>query len=199
MTVLDLFELAPRHKDFNKMLFDTVKQQPIELVENKATPESKKLYSLHRQVAGDFQRCRAFVRLSISKHGIVFGKIQPEHRVEDLVIKWFRSRFPIFTVVLESRRGTFIISKDSRMKIVKKNLKDIIQSLERTLPEHPLLNNLREFDEQSWENLYDSNFIAQRKNTKLFLKNIPKKYHSLESLALERSKFMKCRSLNEFI
>ncbi|MBW3003275.1 DUF4130 domain-containing protein [Candidatus Woesearchaeota archaeon] len=194
----EFFGLAPRHEKFTQKLLDTVKSQPLDLVENKATAESKHLYSLHRQVAGDFQRCRAFARLEISKHGIIYGKVQPEHRVEDLVAEWFVSRFPLFIIVLQSRRGTFIMSKDSELKIVKEDIKTIVNDLEQTLPENPLLSSLIEFDEQSWENLYDSNFIKQRKNTKLFLKNIPKKYHQIESLALERRKFMKCLSLKEF-
>lgn len=197
--MIDLFELAPRHEKFTKKLLKTVESQPCDLVENKATPESRTLYSLHRQVAGDFQRWRAFARLEISKHGIVFGKIQPEHKVEDMVIEWFLSRFPLFTIVLESRRGTFMISKGSGMKMVKKRLKQLILELEKKLPENPLLSDLMDFNTKSWENLYDSNFIKQRKNTKLFLKNIPKKYHHLGSLALEKRKFMKCMNLNDFI
>ncbi|MBW3015425.1 DUF4130 domain-containing protein [Candidatus Woesearchaeota archaeon] len=197
--VMENFELASRHAKFTEKLWEAVCEQDEALVLNKATKESNSLYSLHRQVANDYQRCRAFSRLKISKHGIIYGRIDPEHEIEDMVADWFLSRFPLFVILLESRRGTFINSHESGFVKTKERMMKVVRMMEKTLPENNMLKDLIEFDELSWENLYDANFIKQRKNVRLFLKNIPKKYHNNEGLAMERRKFMKCRRLDEFI
>jgi len=196
--MMEEFYLAKRHKNFKQHLWNLVKEQPESLVLNKATKESKELYSLHRQVSGDYQRTRAFSRLNISEYGILYAKIEPEHRIEDLIAKWFFSRFPLFTIILSSKKGTFVISKDF-FKHSSLSLEEELKQISKSKEIDPLLNDLTDFNTLSWENIYDSNFIKERKNKKYFQKNIPKKYLYKESLLLERKKFLKTKPLTDFI
>ncbi|MFH2027987.1 MAG: DUF4130 domain-containing protein [Nanoarchaeota archaeon] len=193
------FNLANRHKNFDKKVYDIVRKQDVVFVENLATPEARRVYNWNRQVAGCYQRSRAFCRMKISKHSIVYCSIDPEHFVEDLVARWFLSRFPMFTIMVESKRGTFVISKTTDLVIYDKKIDELLPEFEKIMPENSILSDLTEFDEDSvWEGYYDSQFIKERKNKKYFLKNIPKKFHNWGSLKVEKEKFRKDIRLDEF-
>ena len=176
-----------------------LKAQDNSLINSLSTPEARQVYNWNRQVGNTYQRARAFARLKISKCGIVHSKIDPEHYVEDIVARWFLSRFPIFTIMIESKRGTFVISKDSGLTIYKEKIQDLLPEFEKTLPENKILADLEDFnDDEFWEKYYGSQFIRERKNRRYFLHNIPKKFHNWESLALEKKSFEKNKCLNEF-
>jgi hypothetical protein len=101
--------------------------------------------------------------------------------------------------MIESQRGTYIISPDKELTIYKENIDSLLPKFEKTMPENSILADLEEFNEDEfWEKYYDSQFIKERKNRRYFLHNIPKKFHNWESLALEKRRFEKNKSLNEF-
>ena len=177
----------------------SLKNQNDSEINSLSTKEARQVYNWNKQVAGTYQRARAFARLKISKYGIVYGKIEPEHYVEDLVARWFLSRFPLFTIMIESQRGTFVISKDLQLTIYKEKIETLLPEFEKTLPENEILSDLEDFNDDSfWEKYYDSQFIRTRKNRNYFLHNIPKKFHNWKSLGLEKKRFDKNKILTEF-
>jgi probable DNA metabolism protein len=199
MNIEKNFSLAKRHKNFNPKILTALKKQDKNKILSISTKEARQIYNWNRQVANDYQRSRAFIRLNISKKGIVYGKITPEHFIEDLLARWFLSRFPLFTVILESKRGTFIISKDKSLKKCRESLDSLLKEYD-SLPDNPLLKDLSDFDAGSfWDSYYQSQYIKERKNPKYFLKNIPKKYLKDPNLNLEMKKFNKNSCLNEFL
>ncbi|MCK5283240.1 MAG: DUF4130 domain-containing protein [Nanoarchaeota archaeon] len=199
MLIEKSFNLAPRHKKFDRKIVKKLRQQSKASINSISTTESRKIYGWNSQVAGCYQRSRAFIRLKISKHSIVYGKVQPEHYVEDLIANWFLSRFPMFTIMIESSRGTFVISKDEKLAIYKDKIDELLPKFEKLLPENDLLKGLEDFnDDEYWEKYYDSQFIKERKNKRYFLKNIPKKFHDWQGLKLEKNRFEKNRNLSDF-
>ena len=199
MEILEDFNLAERHKDFDiKVVKKLETQNPYE-VENLATKEARIVYEWNRQVAGCYQRSRAFSRLKISTHSIVYGKIEPEHYVEDLVAKWFLSRFPMFTVMIESNRGTFIVSRDKELKIYQEKIGEMLPKLEKELPKNDILSELSVFnDEDFWQKYYESQLVKERRNKRYFLRNMPKKFHMWESLTVEKDELIKDLRLCDF-
>jgi len=197
--ICEEFNLAHRHKDFDVRVMGVLRHQSKAEVEARSTKEARIVYNWNRQVAGCYQRSRAFSRLKISKHSIVYCRIEPEHYVEDLVAKWFLSRFPMFTVMIESSRGTFVVSKDKELKIYEESIDELLPRFEKELPKNEILCELGEFNEDVfWERYYDSQFIKERKNRRYFLKNIPKKFLRWGSLGLEKDRFEKNKRLSEF-
>jgi len=193
------FNLAYRHKDFKKEVFDLLKDQSESEVESVSTKEARTVYNWNRQVAGCYQRSRAFSRLKISRHGIVYGKIEPEHYVEDLVAEWFLSRFPLFTVMIESKRGTFVISGEHPLKRYVKGIEELLPEFEAKRGVNELLDGLMDFNEDAfWEKYYDSQFIETRKNKRYFLHNMPKKFHNWGSLQTEKRRFDKNKQISDF-
>lgn len=193
------FNLADRHKEFDPRVMNVLRYQSAAEVEARSTKEARIVYNWNRQVAGCYQRSRAFSRLKISKHSIVYGYIEPEHYVEDLVAEWFLSRFPMFTVMIGSGRGTFVVSRDRGLKVYNECIEDLLPRFEKELPENEILSELSGFNEDVfWEKYYDSQFIKERKNKKYFLKNIPKKFLKWGSLGLEKDRFNKNMRLDNF-
>ena len=188
-----------RHKKFRKEVIERLRIQNNTEIESISTKESRIVYEWNKQVAGCYQRCRAFLRLKISKKGIVYGKIEPEHFVEDLVAKWFLSRFPMFIIMIQSPRGTFVISNNKELKKYDENIEELLPRFEAKIEDNKLLNDLTDFNDDSyWEKYYDSQFIKTQKNKKYFLHNIPKKFHNWDSLRLEKNRFDKNKKLDEF-
>ena len=197
--MIEYFNLADRHKNFDIKVMERLEKQGRAEIEALSTAEARQVYNWNRQVAGCYQRSRAFSRLKISKNSIVYGKIEPEHFVEDLVARWFLSRFPMFTIMVESSRGTFVVSKEEGLTIYKESIDRLLPEFEKILPENDILSDLGSFKEDDfWENYYSSQFINERKNRRYFLHNIPRKFHSWEGLSLEKRRFDKNRMLSEF-
>ena len=193
------FNLASRHGKFNFKVMQVLKNQEDSEINSHSTKEARQVYNWNRQVGGTYQRAREFARLKISKFGIVYGKIEPEHYVEDLVARWFLSRFPLFTIMIESPRGTFVVSKNSSLTVYKEKIEQLLPEFEKNQPENEILADLEDFnDDEFWERYYDSQLIKERKNRRYFLHSIPKKFHNWESLGLERRKFGKNKALSEF-
>jgi len=191
-----LFNCAERHKRFRKELLAKAVEQPIELIRQQATRESRILYNLHRQVLGCYQLTRAFTRLDVSPHGILYAEIEPEHHVEDMVARWFLSRFPGKTILLQSRRGTFMCSSEG-LFISSERINEILPKLEKERPIDSICKEVSEFDAGIWDEYYRSQNIAERRNIRYFSRNLPKKY--LNRMKTENFSRKKSMRLNRFI
>jgi probable DNA metabolism protein len=199
MSLTQEFNLATRHKNFDIKLFEKLKTQNESEILNLATPESRKVYNWNRQVASCFHRCREFARLKISSAGILYGRIEPEHHVEDMVVKWFSGRFPLFTIMLESSRGTFIVTKDKKFSIHDKSISVLLPRFEKMLPKSEILSELEDFNsDEYWEKYYRSQDIKERRNRRYFQANIPRKFHNWEGLKLEKERFEGNKKLSDY-
>ena len=193
------FNLAPRHKDFKKEVIELLKKQDPVSINSVSTQEARKAYNWNRQVAGCYQRSREFARLKISPFGILYGKIEPEHYVEDLVVRWFSSRFPMFIIMLESKRGVFVFTRDRNLILFDEPLTDILSKFEKISPKNQMLEELQDFNsDEYWEKYYSSQFIKSRKNRRYFQRNIPKMFHGWEGLKLEKKRFDGNNKLSDY-
>lgn len=195
----ELIQQAKRNNKFDQKLVLELEQQQDNEIKYKSTRQSRKLYEWSRQVGCAIHKTEAFTRLKISEKGILYARIDPEHKVEDIVVNFFAERFPMYVIVLESRRGCFIKKKGQKLTIVRRRMELVIKKLESELADDDILGDLLDFDDQSiWKIFYSSANIMERKNKSLFQKNIPKKYHDLDGLAEEKRVFDGNESLLAF-
>lgn len=188
--VYKMIELAKRHVGFDQRIVDTVLEQDSAETEYKATKESRKLYELARQVGSSVHKTEAFTRLDINEKGILFTRIDPKHYIEDIVADFFAERFPMYIIVLESRRGCFVKKKGQRLAIIKDRMESVIAKLEKNFDGIDILCDLLDFDDRSLLRVfYSSANIMERKNKRYFLRNVPKKYYQFPGLAEEKSVF----------
>lgn len=187
MTTGQMVKYARRHRDFEENDLEFLEQQTRGEVSSQATGESRRLYNMASNVRGEFDRLRGFLRLEINRHGILYARHTPEHGIEDMLVKHFMYRFPLFTIVLGSQRGTFIGRKNNIEKSVD-SMDNIIRMLENTLPESRFLSDLGDYDPDTWKSFYDSqlNPSRQRKDPK---KRIALKYLKMEGFAHEMNRF----------
>ncbi|MBU0530488.1 MAG: DUF4130 domain-containing protein [Candidatus Aenigmatarchaeota archaeon] len=173
-----MFEWAPRHKDFNREVFEQAMKQNPALLRNKATPEAKKIHSWNSQAGCYYHKTISFVRLETSRKGVLYAEMNPEHHIEDLVTRHFMRRFPTYIILIGSPRGTFVAMKNKYHGRTDLPLKQFLAQLETDLPDDKILSELQ-FDKKWWEVYYDSQEIRERENKRLFLQFMPKKYHYL--------------------
>jgi probable DNA metabolism protein len=186
--------LAKLHNDYDKNLIKIVLKQPIELVNAKATIESKKLHKLHKEVSNEIHRLKGFIRFESSKKGILYSKIETKHDIEKIIINFFMKRFPLMTIIISSNKGCFIARKN-KIKFSNIELFKLIKELEKTIIDKERNFNFYDFDNKLiWEKYYKSQFIKERENKKLFIKNIPKKYLKNEFLAEEQTNYNICNN-----
>ncbi|MFX0198961.1 MAG: DUF4130 domain-containing protein, partial [Candidatus Hodarchaeota archaeon] len=99
----DILDRLRRSQKCSKEFIEQVSQENPEYLENITSDIAKIANKLARDVSREAYKVRAFTRLNLSRHGILFATIEPLYHVEDLVVKWFWKRFPQFVIALESK------------------------------------------------------------------------------------------------
>ncbi len=157
-----------RHKDVTIEFLNQIGDIPKDILENVGTDLAKKAVAMSREVDGDLHEHKAFLRLSVSPHGILFAKSDKmRHYNEEKLLRFFQSRFPSFIFLFESKRGTFTIDDNSCPLFTNRPLKKVLKELEETLPVNPLLIDLNEKNYQElWVSFAQSQIIKGRRTSK---------------------------------
>lgn len=166
-----------RHKDISLEFLNQIKTLPKEILENVGTDLAKKAVAMSREVDSDLHEHKAFLRMSVSPHGILYAKSDKmKHNNEEELLKFFQKRFPSLIILFESKRGTFAIEHNSSPLIFDKSLEQLLKDLEELLPMNPLLIGLNEKNYQElWESFAQSQIIHGRRASKQ-LTNLSKKW-----------------------
>jgi hypothetical protein len=166
-----------RHKDITEEFLSRVKTIPKAILENVGTEVARKAVTMSREVDADLHSHKAFLRLSISKHGILYAKTNKmSHRNEEELLFFFNRRFPLFVILIESHRGTFVIKKYPMVSTTNQSLNEALRDLEESLPELPLLNDLNGKDyRELWESFAQSQIIKGREPLKQ-MRNLEKRW-----------------------
>lgn len=186
MDVQQMVRYARRHRNFRESDLDFLKEQNSGEISSQATPESRRLYNMASEVRGEVQKLKGFLRLEINRHGILYARHTPENGIEDLLLWHFMYRFPLFTIVIGSGRGTFIGRKKTVEKSVD-SMENIIRMLEATLPESRFLRDLGEYDPETWKSFYDSQLNPSRERSPR--RRIALKHLRMEGFAHEMQRF----------
>ncbi len=196
----DILDLLQRNPKCSRKFLEQVTREDPKHFDTISSKVAQNAVKQAKKVLREFWRLRALTRLDLSEHGILFGEINPEYQIEDLIVKWFGERFPLFIIALESkpRHGVFLFNPELPHIIFSKtHLKDVITDIEQYLPKNPLLKDIVKFSEELWDRYYASQYIPTRKNLKLFVNRLPRKYLKWSSLATEARFGNRC--LDEYI
>ncbi|MBI4020808.1 MAG: DUF4130 domain-containing protein [Candidatus Aenigmarchaeota archaeon] len=188
---------ARRHADFQENLAQAVLHQHAGAARVQATRESRKLYNLCSQVQAEHMRLTCYLRLAINPHGILHASHTPRHRIEDLLVRHFLYRFPRYTIVLASARGTFI-GWDRQIARSDQPLETVLARLEQSQPVDPLLQELKATDDGIWEAFYRSQYVKEKENPQLFRRNVPREFLKTDAFAVERKLGRRAKGLESF-
>lgn len=134
----------------------------------------------------------AYTRFEYSKKGILYAKIPDEFSPS--IITHFSAKFPLFYIMLEYKGKTYVQKNNENLKIFNDKIEKVLKNYESFLPDS------FDFSKDSindWDIFYDSQYIKQRKNTKLFHHFIPKKLKHLGILTKEFSSIDGNKKLTE--
>ena len=131
---------------------------------------SKIVKSVHRER----HRMEAFIRFKRTKDGIYWANVEPDFNVLPLLGNHFKNRYADQSWVIYDLKRKFGIQYD----LVK------VQMLEIDFSNHfnRYQNSAQIFDEEEiafqklWKTYFDSSNIKSRKNTKLHIRHVPKRY-----------------------
>lgn len=147
------------------------------------------------EVRSEIHRMRGFVRFNSINDKILFGYMKPEHKIGRLVTDIFARRFQKNLIILgNDHRVWASYYSDNFYKRYEdsRSLDEIIEKVKL------LIGSDEEVDiEKIWQVYYESQYIKERENHKLFYKNMPKKH--LKSTGNNIELRLNTKTLDEYI
>ncbi|QLE02928.1 TIGR03915 family putative DNA repair protein [Galbibacter sp. BG1] len=139
-----------------------------------AHPSVLKIAQVARQVGREKHRMEAFVRFKLTKDNIYFANVDPDFNVLPLILNHFKKRYADQKWVIYDTKRNYGIYYD-------------LNSVETVKLEFPESFNFSqtdtsyfseaEFDfQQLWKSYFKSTNIEERKNMKLHIQHVPKRY-----------------------
>ena len=138
-----------------------------------ATPEIMEISKICRAVGREIHRMKAFVRFEKLQDEVFFAKIEPEFDVLSLIINHFRKRYADQKwMIFDVKRHYGILYNLEEVEFFYPQ-KEHLFSIKNS-------RKLHHEEEKSYQKLWQRYFlktnISERKNTKLHLQGMPKKY-----------------------
>ncbi|WP_339922274.1 TIGR03915 family putative DNA repair protein [uncultured Cyclobacterium sp.] len=139
-----------------------------------SNPEVLELSKIAKSVGREKHRMEAFVRFRLTKDSLYFATIEPDFDVLPLISKHFKSRYADQKWVIYDLKRNYGLYYDMEK----------VEIINLTLPEDFDATNtssdyfsIEEMEFQTlWKDYFDSTNIPSRKNIKLHVRHVPKRY-----------------------
>ncbi len=133
------------------------------------------LYGIARKVKREINRFYGFVRFQETSDGLFFSVIEPDHDIVSLLGPHFAARYPVQSWVIYDRR------RDKGLYYDKSELHEIILSDKQfDAMTGNIDQNIKAGNEDAyrklWKAYYNAINITERKNTRLMLRCLPRRY-----------------------
>ena len=128
---------------------------------------------LTKSVGREKHRMEAFIRLEQLKDGIYFAKIEPDFDVLTLIINHFKNRYQDQKWLIYDLRRKYGVYYDLQ------NIEIVTMDLDLKLIENKSEEVFSESEisyQKLWWEYFDHTNINERKNTKLHVQHVPKRY-----------------------
>lgn len=138
-----------------------------------SNPSVLKIAQVTKQVHRERHRMEAFVRFRLTKDGLYYAAIEPDFNVLPLLIDHFKNRYADQRwLIYDGRRKYGIYYNLETVETIELSLSDDVKQGGLSIAfteEEPLYQSL-------WKNYFQSVNIKARKNTKLHIQHMPKRY-----------------------
>lgn len=219
--------MVPRNHEYlnyslkdQKKILNEIEDLPQAVLESNVTSNAKRYYRMARAVSREIHYHKMFTRLKIEGNAVLSGTIQPEHEIEDIILKFFYHRFPKFIIILKStrkKRNYFIAPKELKESVNKKeisvkierdyvvgnttiNLETLLSIFLPLVESNLLFKEILDTDldlNRLFKEFYDSQYIDSRENYTLFFQNMPKKYQKKKDMVVEKT--FRTKTLDKFL
>ncbi len=163
--------------DAERLILEAVRQSvrlPREnVLENYADPAMMQIAKINKSVAREVHRMHAFVRFEKLQDEVYFAKIEPDFNVLPLIIRHFRNRYRDQKwMIYDLKRGYGSFYDLEEVQMFEPAPEQTAQ-LKRT---PHLLHEEEKHYQKLWQRYFYKTNIPERKNLKLHVQSLPKRY-----------------------
>ena len=178
--------------DFVHRANDLLQSKPHEITTG-CSVFGKQIKKRGNAVLREIHHLSAYIRLKPFPEMLLVGKCHPEHKTGDLIAKSIARRFENFVILIITPNSNHLASR-RRDIVTSPSIKELDEEkliqLVRTLIENSITERIPEeflFEDGDylWEQYYETQFLEQRLNTRLFHKFIPKYVMKKANMELE--------------
>ena len=182
----NFMEYLAAHRDCNEEILDYARMLTNEDIETGTEPKIAKIRRMISSVLLEIHKMRGFVRLVPISYNISCGYMEPEHDIGKWVAASLAHRFPNTEIILGNTEHTWR-AQYSQNGVKHTEGPGIMETIEERKKEQGLIPEEQKTDTHKlWMTYYLSQNCKDRKNTKLFQKNIPEKYLREADMTIER-------------
>lgn len=144
---------------------------PDNILDNFREPVVLQIHRIERQIHREVHRMHAFVRFQETRDGLYTALVNPDFNVLPLLSPHFKDRYPAFRwLIYDTKRHYGLYHEHHSTRFITLDTKQ-----HRYLSEEMLSS--AEADYQSlWKTYFDSVDIPERRNMKLHLQHVPRRY-----------------------
>lgn len=186
-------DLLKANKNSNSSDLKLAKKIDEERLHTATEEDIIRIRKLIREVGKEIHKMKGFIRLKHLGKKLKFGYMKPEHKIGEMVTEWFANRFPGIIIVLGNEEESWISIKTEEKFETEKS--GSLESTVEKLSDHLDVKEKVDF-ENLWEKYYESQYSDERKNKKLFKKNMPEKFRKRANNNVENR--FKNKTLEEF-
>lgn len=156
-------------------IIESIFKGQLDILQNYGNDEVIYLSQMLKRVSRERHRMKAFIRFNKSSDGLFVAIIEPDFNVLPLIISFFRNRYADQKWLIYDVKRHYGVYYD--LHIISEVVLSPTQS--KDLLRHDKQVNLDEKDadyELLWQSYFQSTNIPARKNMKLHLQHVPKRY-----------------------
>lgn len=145
------------------------------ILSNYGDADVMKVSKTLKSISRERHRMKAFIRFSKANDGLYYALVDPDFNVLPLIISFFRNRYADQKWLIYDTKRNYGIYYDLRTVTEVKLMESEMNALSKS-------DSIIEIDEQEakyqklWQQYFKSTNIEARKNTKLHLQHVPKRY-----------------------
>ena len=152
-----------------------IEKNHVSILENFANEFILKASKIERIMHREVHRMHAFVRFQKAKEGIFYAAIEPDFNVLPLIGDHFERRYADQRwVIFDTKRHYGIYYDLTEVQFV--TLDNPVFNLNSGDLKPEIVDDAEKIYQALWENYFHSVNIKERKNTKLHLRHVPKRY-----------------------
>lgn len=172
-----IYSFLSEKTDVEDVLFDVinyaVEHPEKDILKDFSNANVLQISKLTKSVGREKHRMEAFIRFELLKDGIYFAKIDPDFDVLTLIIKHFKNRYQDQKWIIYDLRRKYGVYYDlEKAEII--TLDFDIKKLEEK--SNSVFSDSEIEYQKLWWEYFEHTTIKERKNTKLHVQHVPKRY-----------------------
>jgi len=176
------------HRDCTEEIMDYARMLSPEDIETGAEPKIARIRRMISLVMLEIHTLRGFVRLVPLADNISYGFMEPEHEIGMWVADSLAHRFPNTEIIIGNNRHTWR-SNYSENGIMHTQGPGIMATIDELKKEQGIMprDQTTTDTQKLWMTYYLSQHCPDRKNLRLFHKNMPEKHMKAAGLRMEQT------------